>query len=164
MVVKSSHWNARCMSSSPSENLCFQCFFSRSHITGSFVEYSNVSQEWTEKELERRRKKGLWISDRWGGFIWLQRLVEPFCFRFGSLCALSVVEAMHVMCLSPCWKPTPAVANKNIQTMLLSLSLAQHVNGDVFFPFSTFPPFFLPSWHSFLLVALFCTRGQMVSK
>lgn len=33
------------------------------------------------------------------------------------------------MCLEPHWKPTPAVVNKKIQTMLLFLSLAQQVNG-----------------------------------
>lgn len=37
-------------------------------------------------------KKGFWISDRWGGFIWLQRLWESLRLNFGSRFALSVVE------------------------------------------------------------------------
>lgn len=84
-------------------------------------------------------KKGFWISDRWGSFIWLQRLWESVRLSFGPLFALSVAEAGHVICFSSHWKPTPAVANKKIKTMLLSLSVAQQVNG-YFSPH--FPPFY----------------------
>lgn len=57
----------------------------------------------------------------------------------------------------------PCCCKQRIQTILLSLSLAQHVNG-YFSRFSTFSPFPLPFWHSFLLVALFCTQCPVVLK
>lgn len=76
----------------PSENVCFDFIQGkwRSLITGSFVQIRKASQEWKEREGEKRRKKGLWISDRWGGFIWLQRLLESFRPSFGTLfCSFS---------------------------------------------------------------------------
>lgn len=115
------------------------------------------------KREGERSKKGLWISDRWGGFIWLQRLQEPFRPSFGHVLALSLVKAEHVMCLRSRWKSTPAVVNKKIQTILLSLSLAHHVSG-YFTPISTISPFFLPFGHSFLLASLFCTHCPAVLK
>lgn len=95
----------------------------------------------------KRGRGGLWISDRWGGFIWLQSPLEPFRPRFGRRFALSVVLAKHMMCLHPRWKPTPAAANKKIETMLLSLTLPQRVNGH-FPPFYTSPPH--PSFLAFI--------------
>lgn len=60
---------------------------------------------------------------------------------FGPLFSLWGGKAKPVTCLSSHWKPTPAVANKNITTMLLSLSLEQHVKG-YFSPLPTFSAFF----------------------
>lgn len=80
--------------------------------------------------------KSFEISDRWDGFIWLQRLLESQGFSFGSLFALLVVEAKHVVCLGS----TPAAANKNIKTMQLCVRLARHLIG-YFFLFPTFYAF-----------------------
>lgn len=69
--------------------ICVLAFFQgqwRSLITGSFVQITKPPQQ---KREWRRRIKGLWIGDRWGGFLWLQRRWEPFQLSFGPLfCSL----------------------------------------------------------------------------
>lgn len=78
--------------------------------TGSFLPQKLPRTK--KRQWERGHQKGLWFCDRWGGFIWLQRLPESFRLSFGSLLTLSVVQAKRVICLGPNLKPTPADANK----------------------------------------------------
>lgn len=145
---------------------CFDFVFQgkwSSPITGSFVQSTKASQDWKATEGERRRKKGLWFSDRWGGFIWLQRLQELFRLSFWlSFCSFS---GWSKACDVPqsILEAYPCCCKQRIQTITLSLGLAQHVNG-YFSPFSAFSPFSLPFWHSFLLVALFCTQCPVALK
>lgn len=125
--------------------------------TGSF--FCHPQKLPRKRQWERGHvKKGLWFSDRWGGFIWLQRLPEPFRLSFGSVFPLSVVQAKHVIRLGPNSKPTPAVANKRSQQCYF-LSVRRNVSMAISPPFLHFSPCFsVPFWHSFLLVALFCTQ------
>lgn len=81
---------------------------------------------------------------------WLYLTSKTLRPSFSSLFALSVAREKHVMCLGPHWKPTPAVTNKKIQTILLSLSLAQQVNG-YFSPILHIFPLF-PSFLAFIFI------------
>ena len=102
----------------------------------------------SEKRQRRKEtKKGLWFSDRWGGFIWLQRLLGPFRLSFGPLWALLVVKAKHVTCLSPYLKPTPAVSNKASKQYYF-LSVCSNLSMAIFPLSQHFPPFpFLSGIH-----------------
>lgn len=82
---------------------------------------------------------------------------------FGSLVALSVVEAKHVMCLGSYLNPSPAVSNKRSK-QLYFLQVWPNMSMAIFFPpiLRIFPSFPRPLQHSFLLVALFCTQRPVV--
>lgn len=107
-----------------------------------------INKSFPRVKRERGRmetKKGLWISDRWGGFIWLQRLVEPFRPSFGSLFALSVAEAKHVMCLSPRWKLYPCCCKQkdpNNATFSQSGATCQWLFFPILHIYPLFPSFF----------------------
>lgn len=152
---------------SASADLCFAIFWKgskqRSPITGSFVQSTKASRDWKDRKSESTREKGLWFGDRWGVFIWLQRLHEAFGLSFGSLVALSVVEAKHVMCLGSYLNPSPAVSNKRSK-QLYFLQVWPNMSMAIFFPpiLRISPSFPRPLQHSFLLVALLCTQRPVV--
>lgn len=166
MLSSATLWH-RLAQLSASADLCL-AFFSegskrRSPITGSFVQSTKASRDWKDRKSESTREKGLWFGDRWGVFIGLQRLHEAFSRSFGSLVALSVVEAKHVMCLSSSLNPSPAVSNKRSKQFYF-LQVWPNMSMAIFFPHSShFTLFPRPSpQHSFLLVDLFCTQWPAV--
>lgn len=145
MLSAATLWH-RLVQLSASADLCFAVFWKgskqRSPITGSFVQSTKASRDWKDRKSESTREKGLWFGDRWGVFIWLQRLHEAFSQSFGSLVALSVVEAKHVMCLGSYLNPSPAVSNKRSK-QLYFLQVWPNMSMAIFFPpFFAFYPLF----------------------
>lgn len=135
--------------------ICVLTFFQgkeRSPITGSFVQSTKASRDWKDTEGERRRKKKrpliqwsmrcfyLTSKTSWGvrAEFWL-----PYCSFSGWSEARDVPQS---------WLESyPCCFKQKIQTILLSPSLAQHVNG-YFSPFFAFPPLF-PSFAAFIFIS-----------
>lgn len=166
MLSSATLWH-RLVQLSASVDLCFAFFWKgskqRSPITGSFVQSTKASRDWKDRKSESTRGKRPLIR-------WSMR-----CFHLTSKASWGVQPEFWLSRRSfSGWSEArdvprfllesfPCCFQQKVQTIVLSPSLAQHVNGYFFSPIlCILPSFPRPLQHSFLLVALFCTQRPVV--